>query len=515
MLRLDIKDTNRPDLWSAEGIARELRGRYVPEGRGLPEYTVRKPSIRVLVDPRLGGIRPLTVCAVVRDLEIEPDVLSQMIQLQEKVSITFGRNRREVAIGAYDLHKIKPPIRFTAVKPNGIKFTPLDFSRPLTPGQILRQHPKGKEYGHLLEGLREYPIFIDSAGEVLSLPPIINSEHTGKVTGHTRDLFIECSGFDLRFLLPALNVLVAALSDRGGKIEGVEIQLPDRKIITPDLSSKRASIGLDYIRRLSGLKLDKRQILNLLEQARYRPGLRGKRIDVLYPPYRQDIMHPSDILEDIIISYGYNRIEPEMPRIASLGRAGRMESISDSLTELMLGLGFQEVLSHILTSRQDIFRKMKLPESQSVEIENVVSSSWSVFRTWIMPGLLGFLSRNKHRDYPQRVFEIGDTVIPDPSRETRTRDVRRLAALVSNTQAGYEEISSIIASLLSNLGLDYKLRRKTHTSFIPGRCAAVVLKGKEIGIIGEIHPQVLSAWGLEKPAAGFEIGLEGMFRKLE
>ncbi len=512
LLKLDIKDTNRPDLWSAEGIARELRGRYVPEGRDLPSYTVEKPSIRVIVDPKLKNIRPLTVCAVVRNLEIEPDILSQMIQLQEKVSITFGRNRKEVAIGAYDLHKITPPIKFTSVKPEGIKFIPLEFKKPLTPRQILQQHPKGKEYGHLLAGLKEYPIFIDSAGEVLSMPPIINSEHTGKVTERTRDLFIECSGFDMRFLIPALNVLVTALSDRGARIEAVEISLPNRKIITPDLSPKKASLDLDYVRKLSGLKLGSKQILDLLEQARYKPTAKGKKIEVLYPAYRQDIMHPSDIAEDIIISYGYNKIKPEPPKIATLGRAGRLESFSDSLAELMVGLGFQETLSYILSSKETLFQKMGLPESQAVEIENIISANWSVFRTRLLPGLLEFLSKNKHRDYPQRVFEIGDTVLPDPGKETRTRDVRKLACLISDTQAGYEEISSILAGLFSNLGIDYKLKRKTHPSFIPGRCAGIFFRGREIGIIGEVHPGVLSQWNLEKPVTGFEIDLDEVFK---
>jgi len=165
------------------------------------------------------------------------------------------------------------------------------------------------------------------------------------------------------------------------------------------------------------------------------------------------------------------------------------------------------------SERRPAPRPQPLPESQAVEIENIISANWSVFRTWLLPSLLEFLSRNKHRDYPQRVFEIGDTVIPDPDKETKARDNRKLAALVSDTQVGYEDISSIIAGLFSNLGINYKLKRKTHPSFIPGRCAAIILKGRETGFFGELDPSVLVAWGLEKPAAGLEIDLDEIFKK--
>jgi len=268
MLKVDIKDTNRPDLWSTEGIAREIKGRY--GSPGLPVYKTKTSNITVKVDKKLKNIRPLTVCAVVRGLDITDDVLSQMIQLQEKVSLTFGRNRKEVAIGVYDLHKITPPIKFTTVKPDGIKFVPLDFEDEMTPREILKKHPKGKEFAHLLEGCKEYPIFIDSSGQVLSMPPIINSNYTGKVTESTRDVFIECSGFQMRFLMPALNVIVTALGDRGGKIETVKVVLPNGSIETPDLKPKRFAVDTDYIKKVSGLQLSEKEMCKLLEQARYK-----------------------------------------------------------------------------------------------------------------------------------------------------------------------------------------------------------------------------------------------------
>lgn len=508
-LKIDIKDTNRPDLWSTEGIAREIAGR---NGRpGLPRYRVGRSNVVVNVDKKLKDIRPYTVCAVVKNLNITPDALSQMIQLQEKVSLTFGRNRREVAIGVYDLHKIKPPIKFTAVRPDGVKFVPLEFTRELTPAQILEQHPKGKEFGHLLKGLKEYPLFTDSAGQVLSMPPIINSDLTGKVTEATRDVFIECSGFELRFLLPALNVVVTALADRGGQIESVQVNLPDKKLDTPDLEPKRFKTHADYINKLSGLNLSTSRICRLLEQARYKASARGRKIGVLCPAYRQDIMHQADVAEDAIISYGYNKIPPEPPRLATVGSEAQMERFSDTLAGLAAGLGLQEILTYILSNKDHLFKRMGLKEEQVVEVDNPVSANWCVFRTWLAPSLLEFLSRNKHVNYPQKIFEVGDTVRLDPAAETRARDVRKLAAALAGTDVGYENIRSLLDALCLNLGLKHKVSPTTHPSLIPGRTAAVLVNGKPAGILGEVHPKVLEAWGLEVPVAVLELDVSSIF----
>jgi phenylalanyl-tRNA synthetase beta chain len=248
----------------------------------------------------------------------------------------------------------------------------------------------------------------------------------------------------------------------------------------------------------------------LLRQARYDAKVKGKNIEATYPSYRQDIMHQRDVIEDIIISYGYNRIKPVVPRIATIGSVSRIEKVTETMSEVMVGLGMQEVLSYILTNKNTLFKRMNLPEQKVVEISNVVSSNWCVFRNWLLPSLMEFLSRNKHREYPQRIFEIGDVVILDKSLETRTRDVRNMACAISDNRVGYEQIASILDALISSLGLGYELARFEHPSFIPGRTAEIRIGNKPAGIIGEIHPAVLNSWGLEKPVAAFELDLQKM-----
>jgi phenylalanyl-tRNA synthetase beta chain len=509
LIKLDVKDSNRPDLWSAEGIAREIQGR-ITKKKGLPKYKLGKSKVVVKVDRKVSKVRPLTVCAVAKGLKTNEDVLSQLVQLQEKVSVTFGRNRKEVAIGTYDLHKIKSPIRYTTVKPEGIKFVPLEFTKEMTPKEILKQHPKGKEFGHLLKGCKEYPIFIDSKGNVLSIPPIINSDYTGKITKKTRDLFIECSGFNFKFLIPALNVIVAALADRGAKIQTVRVIYPNRRISTPDLTPKKAYVDVDYANKVSGLNLSASQMRKLLEKARYKTksAKRSKRIEVMYPAYRQDIMHQRDVVEDIIVSYGYNRIEPIVPKFATVGSVSSKEVFSNRVAEVATGLELQEILSYTLTNKENLFKKMNIRAADIAEVENPVSLNWCVFRNWMLPSLMEFLSNNQHVEYPQRVFEIGDVVVLDKTRETKTRDMRKLACAIASPKASYEEISSVLDALLTNLGVKYKLKATEHKSFISGRVAEILANKKSIGFVGELSPVVLSNWQLEMPVAAMEINLE-------
>jgi phenylalanyl-tRNA synthetase beta chain len=507
-LKLDCKDVNRPDLWSAEGIAREIRMRYKPK---FPEYKTEKPKLVVNVDNSVKNVRPLTVCAVVKNLKIDDNVLSQMIQLQEKVAGTFGRNRKEVAIGVYDLHKIQPPIRYTTVKPEGIKFIPLEFNNEMTPKEILEKHPKGKEFGHLLKDCNEYPIFIDVANNVLSLPPIINSDYTGKIDKNTKDVFIECSGFDFKFLNPALNVIVAALAERGGKIGSVEVRYGNKKIITPDLKPKKFSANADYVNEIAGIVLSVSDICNLLEKAGYKTKKKGKKINLLYPAYRQDIMHERDIIEDVLISYGYNKIEPVIPKLPTIGEIDALEAFSNSVAKVLVGLGLQEILSYTLTNKDHLFEKMCIRGENAAEIESPVSANWCVFRTWLLPDLLYFFSQNKHNEYPQNIFEIDDAVVLDGKKETRTRNVRKLAVALTDNIVSYEMIASFLDALMKNLDIKYEIKKHSHYSFINGRCGEIFVNNRSVGIIGEINPHVLNKWKLEKHVVAFELDISKMF----
>lgn len=503
-VKVDIKDTNRPDLWSVEGIARELRG-HLGHEKGLPEFKVSPSGVALVIDEKVEKVRPKAIGAVVKGVALNDYSIKQLIQLQEKIHLTYGRNRSGVAIGVYDYDKLTAPIRYTTVAPRGIKFVPLDFDVAMTPAEILEKHPKGREYGHLIKSSPEYPLMIDSVGNVLSIPPIINSSYTGKVTRETKNLFIELTGFEVRRLSLALNVLVAALAERRGRIYSVRVCYPDSEITTPDRMPGKFSLSIDYARRTLGLDLSGEEMAELLRNGRYSASLVKDKIALEYPAYRNDILHERDVIEDIAIAYGLNNISPQPPKLPTIGAANPLEEFSDTLRELMLGLGYQEILTFSLTSRENLFDKMLLPDGEACEIANPVSINWSTMRTWLLPSLLEFLTYNQHIEYPQRIFEVGDVVVVDEKEETQAKNVRKLACVLSDVKASYEEASSALEAVFSNLGLKLKLKAAEHPSFIPGRTARVLLQNKTIGIIGELHPKVLNNWGLKMPATAFEL----------
>ncbi|MFH0956596.1 MAG: phenylalanine--tRNA ligase subunit beta, partial [Candidatus Aenigmatarchaeota archaeon] len=285
----------------------------------------------------------------------------------------------------------------------------------------------------------------------------------------------------------------------------VRVEYPDGARETPDMKPRTAVLDVSYAKAITGLSASGKELCGLLEKARYDARLNGKKIEVMYPAYRQDIMHQRDIIEDILISCGYNAVKPRVPKLPTMGSEEQIEHFCDDLAGVMAGMGFQEVLSYMLTSKENLFKKMNIGEANVVEIENFVSSNWCVFRNWLLPSNLEFLSCNLHREYPQAIFEIGDVVVPDAKAETRAREEKRLSASFCAVRAGYERMASVLDALLSTIGVKYELRAASYGAFIEGRTAEVVCGGQVVGMIGEIHPRVLNCWGMENPVASFEL----------
>ncbi|NJF25980.1 phenylalanine--tRNA ligase subunit beta [Thermococcus sp. Bubb.Bath] len=522
--KADSKDTNRPDLWSAEGIARQVRFALGFQ-KGLPEYKVEKSDIIVYVDEKLKDIRPYGVYAIVEGLNIDEEALRQMINLQEKVALTFGRRRREVAIGIFDFDRVRPPIYYRAAEKTE-KFIPLGYDEEMTLEEILEKHEKGREYGHLIKDKPFYPLLVDSEGKVLSMPPVINSEITGRVTTGTKNVFVDITGWDLNKIMLALNVVVTALAERGGRIRSVKVVYPDFEIETPDLTPKEFEVELDYIRKLAGLELSDEKIKELLERMMYEVELEDGRAKLRYPAFRDDIMHARDVLEDVLIAYGYNEIEPEEPKLAVQGRGDKFVEFEDAVRELMVGFGLQEVMTFNLTNREAQYERMNLPcgehpeecgdyfnhpPAEIVEIENPISPKWSALRNWLIPSLLDFLSQNTHEEYPQRLFEVGKATLIDEGRETKTVSESKLAVALAHPRVTFTEAKEILDSVRRHLGFEYELEEAEHPSFIPGRVGRIIVNGETIGVIGEVHPAVLENWGIEMPVAAFELFLAPLY----
>ena len=510
-VKIEIKDSNRPDLWNVEGIARCLRGALGVK-EGLSGYTIEGSSeVKVLVDSRLEKIRPYIACSILRNVKLDDDVIREMMHLQDKLDQTYGRKRRRTSIGLYNFDLIKPPLRYTVAEPAEVSFVPLDSNEEMTLGEIIKRHPKGLEYGDIIRKHRYWPILMDEENRVLSFPPIINSDDLGKITEEVENVLVEVTGTVLQNLLNTLTIVSLSLADRGGKIYSVEVDYPygkERQVITPKFENKLMVLRPSYVNEVLGLDLKTKTISRLLEKARY--GVAGSRRDeltVIVPCSRMDIMHPVDIVEDIAIMFGYNSIKPEWPKLATIGGLSERESFSDLVREIMVGLGFQEALSFSMSTPQKLFDAMNLKRGTVVEVSNPRTTTYTCLRNWLIPGLMELLSHNTHVEYPQKIFEVGECVVFDEKNETKSQDIRRLACLIIHSSSNFSEIKATLDSLFLNLGIDYKLEDTSHGSFIDGRVGKILVGNKEVGIIGEINPAVIQEWKLGNPIAGFEINL--------
>jgi len=504
--KVEIKDSNRIDLLSTEGIARTLKG-YLGIETGLPKYGAGPSGIKIQVDQSVGEIRPYVVACCARGVELSDETLISYMNLQEKIHLTYGRGRKRMAIGFYDLDLISPPIRYLITPPDENAFVPLGMDEEMTPREILEEHPKGRDYAHLLKGFDGYPMLLDSKDQVLSMPPIINSNTLGKITHMTRNLFVEATGSRFDVLSLGLNVLATSLADRGGDLQSVELNYQSGTRITPELAPGNSTLAPGLCNRLLGLNLPKKEIVKLLRKARF--GARSERggIRVKVPPYRGDIMHQTDLVEEVAIMHGYGRFEPIDPMLPTIGRTDQLEDFTDAIRELMVGMGFQEVMTFVLTSPENVLDRMGGRDTEYVEIENPSTSSHSIFRPDLMPSIMEFLGYNAHVSYPQRVFECGDAV-ELAGGECRTS--RKLCLAWGDSKVNFTEIKAVIEFIIRTLGLECSLNEITDPAFILGRAAGIVVGGESLGIAGEVHPGVLDSWQIPVPVLAAEMDIQAL-----
>jgi len=515
---IEIKDTNRPDLWGVEGLARALRG-FLGLEKGLRRYEAGKPVLDVNVSAQLTTIRPFICCSVVKDVKLTDAVIRGLMHLQDKLDQTYGRSRQKTSIGIYDYDLISPPLNYAVTKPSAIRFVPLGFEENMNLAEILERHPKGVEYGHIVKRHSVYPILLDSNRKVLSFPPIINSNDLGRVTEETQNLLVEVTGTLHQTVLNTLNLVTLALVDRGGKAYAAAVRYPDdafyavKKVVTPDFSNKRMELSVGYANEVLGLQLTTKSMTDLLLTAGFGiEKISEESVRVLIPCYRVDVMHQVDLVEDIAIAYGYNDIEPFWRELPTTGGVKPEQRLIDVARELMVGLGFQEVLNYTLTSPESLFDRMNREKTRIVEVANPKVVTMTCLRNWLLPSLMEFLGSNQSVEFPQKIFELGKVTLLDETRETKTRDEEWLAAATTHPTASFSEVKSALDAFFMNFGVDWKIKETAHPSFVEGRVGTAMVGGTAVGVLGEVHPRVLEAWKLENPVAAFEINMQELIK---
>jgi len=527
VLRLNMLAV-RPDIFDVGGMARYFRG-FLGIQPGLIEYSVAPAKLSVRVDPRLANEdsrRPFIACAVLRGLKLDHERIKFLMNLQEDLHWALGRDRKLASIGVYDLEKLAgAAFRYDAVAPDELRFVPLGFAPDspeslLTPGQILERHKTGQAYAHLLKGFSRYPLLRDERGAVLSMPPIINSEGT-RVTQQTTQCFVDVTGLSQRTVDRALAIIVTGVREvmPEVQIEQVVIDAPGGRRATPDLAPTVMTLSIAEAADTVGLALDPGAARALLERMGH--GVEadsGDRLQVLVPAWRNDVMHPVDLIEDIAVAHGYDKLRPSIVPTVTIGAPREIEEQSAVARRVMTGLGFHQVMTLTLSSEAAAFERWGLAaddplRARAVQIENPISVEQTICRVSLLPGLMETLALNKRYDLPQHLFEVGDVCLADESVETGAREERTLAAAMIGTHVGYADIRAVCDALAHEMGRAVQVGAAQHPSYIPGRVAAIRDAGGDpLGVMGELHPQVIENYGLKHPAVVLELSLGRLLR---
>lgn len=492
---------DRPDLLSVWGVARALNG-YLGKETGLKDAYFKPSGISVRVAPDAEQIRPVLVAAAIDGADLDDEAISHLFQVQEKLDLTCGRRRKKSSIGLYDLDKLTPPFYLKNASMS-TKFHPLKADREMSVKEILAIHPTGKDYAHLVKGT-QYPILVDSKGQILSLVDIINGVSSA-VTTSTKRIFIDITGTDLHSCNATLSLLCQDFADSGAKVSTVDIHYLNKKLATPDTKPEKFSLRVETANKLLGTALSPKDVVKLLKKQRLDVDVGKTTLEVFVPRYRSDFLHEADLLEEVAIAYGFNALEPKEPSVFTIGSKSADTYLCEKARDTLSSFGFQEVMTHIFTSPE---KADKSGKHDVVKIRNPVSEDYNALRSSLLPSLLNVLSRNTHRPYPQKIFEVGEVVVRDPKRETGTRTDLHAAFALCYASASLSEAASCASEFCRRLHLPFSLSAFASDQYLSGRAANVFDESQPIGELGEVHPAVLERFGVLMPVCVFEIRLK-------
>ena len=570
--KIDVP-ANRYDLLCVEGLSRALRiflgdiAAPVYQLSGDPVYTMTAKKANT------DKIRPFVVCAVLRDITFNQQRYNSFIDLQDQLHRNLCRQRTLVAIGTHDLDSIKPPFSYDARDPKSIKFVPLTpDDREFTSDDLLEFYETDatakhlKPYVPIIKDSPVYPVILDSNETVLSLPPIINGNHS-KITLDTKNVFIECTATDLTKANIVLDTVITMFSEYCAKpftVEPVTVQYEgasgsiESSYVTPVLSTRQEKASVEFCNSLIGINLTAEEMKTLCNKVQLGPAELvddDKVLRVTVPPTRSDILHPVDIAEDIGIAFGYNNIRKKIPSTSTVGGEFDLNQFGDLLREEIGRAGYIEVLTHGLCSIHDNFTALKRPISAAVSLSNPANVEYQVVRTTLLPGLLKTLQHNKSASFSAgfKVFEISDVVLPDEQHVVTdtivgARNSRRLCAVYAGPTSGFEVIHGLVDRIMTlteiapdpdYAGVDvvrgdeekYRVSREgwmykiaavdgeqdsNAKTYFPGRAAVILLSTPQkpeptpIGSFGMIHPEVLASFDILYPSSCVELDLEAL-----
>ena len=451
------------------------------------------------------------------------------MELQDKLHNNICRGRKLVSMGTHDLDTVKGPFYYRALAKKDINFVPLNRTEAVDGDglmKLLKEDPKLGKYLYLLDGFDKYPVMMDSNNVIMSLPPIINSQHT-KMTLNTHNVLMDVTGLDYTKCEIVLNTLVAMFSvycKEPFTVEEVKVvtKKTNESKVYPDLKPRVFKADVDYLRTISGISdIVPEEILKKLKKMELDGKiLNEKEIEVTAPITRSDVLHQCDIAEDLAISYGYNNITKTITPTNCYGRQQPYNKLSDLFRHEMAMGGYVEFLTMALLSEKDLYTNMlKKPDDSSAKIFYSSCKEFEYMRSSLIPGILKSVEANKANQLPFRIFEISDVVVIDKDNEVGAANRRKLCFAYTNTVSSMEIVQGMVDLLMKKIGLvfhekndvkkRYVIKPSNDPAFFEDRQAEIFIQDDiKVGIYGIIHPKVLKNFNIKNPVTLCDIDLQ-------
>ncbi|KAM6932541.1 phenylalanine--tRNA ligase beta subunit isoform 2-T2 [Lycodopsis pacificus] len=525
LYKIDVP-ANRYDLLCLEGLVRGLQ--VFKNKLEAPRYRRVSPVSgepqRLIITKETAAVRPHAVAAVLRNITFTQERYDSFIELQDKLHQNVCRKRSLVAIGTHDLDNISGPFTYTAKPPGDISFKPLNQTKEYTATQLMSLYKTDshlKHFLHIIEDKPVYPVIYDSNGIVLSMPPIINGDHS-KISLKTKNVFIECTATDLTKAKIVLDMMVTMFSEYCSQpftVEEAEVVYPDGKTCKyPELAYRKEKLSSEFVNKKVGINESTETIAQLLTKMCLRSEVTGvgDEIEVEIPPTRSDVIHACDIMEDAAMAFGFNNIPYTTPRTYTIATQFPVNKLTELLRQDLAAAGFTEALTFALCSKEDIADKLgkKISETRAIHIANPKTAEFQVARTTLLPGLLKTIAANRKMPLPLKLFEISDVVLKDDTKDVGARNSRRFCAVYYNKSPGFEVIHGLLDRTMQLLdvksarGDGYHIQAADDSTFFPGRCAEIFVRGKSVGRLGVLHPDVIDRFELTMPCSALEIDIE-------
>jgi phenylalanyl-tRNA synthetase beta chain len=496
ILEVEI-NPDRPDMYIGEGIGRAVRGIMNLE-LGYKEINTENNEF-VLINEQ-PNIRPYIAGAIVSNLDLS-SYISELIQFQEKLHDGIGRKRRKIAIGIHDLNKVpSKELKYKYININNAEMVPLGYNKRLKVKDLLKTTEQGIKYGNISLKDELHPAFL-SGDEIISLPPVINSDIT-RLEPDTKNILIDITGTDEFYVDKTLDIIISNLSEiKGSKVKKIKIKNANYEKETPLLKKENISLEKEYVNKILGTSLSIEEINYHLQRMRFDSKIiNDKEMIVIIPPYRIDIIQKVDLTEEIAMAIGYNDIIPNKPKLLIKGEISNATKLKRKIRDIMIGLGFTELLSLTLVSSNKL---RNLDIFNNIIISNPVQEDYDSLRPSLFISMINAMAYNERSDKPVKLFEIGKTV----EKANKIKEREKLAISIMDESLSYEDIQAIVYSLLKNLNVNFKVKKFDCNLMTNGRSAGIEVNNTLIGCMGEVNPYILQKFNLDYPVVFSEIDL--------